>query len=131
MAKQLLFRLTRKDFDWSYFNGTGPGGQGKNKSRSAVRVRHAPSGAMAMCQDSRSKTDNEREAFMRLCATKEFKAWHKLECARRTGMLAAIEEKIEQDLHPSNLKVEVKSEDGKWVDWPEAPEEINTHQENP
>lgn len=116
MTKQLLFSLTRKDFEWSYFNGTGPGGQGKNKSRSAVRVRHAASGAHAQAQESRSKTDNERLAFQRLTADPLFTKWVRIEAARRTGMLDEIEEKVEREMKSNRIKVEAKR-DGKWVDW--------------
>jgi hypothetical protein len=44
--------------------------------------------------------------------TKEFKAWHKLESARRMGTLTAVEEEVDRQMR--NTKVEVRI-DGKWT----------------
>lgn len=44
--RELVFSLTKDDFEWEYFRGTGKGGQKKNKTSSAVRCKHLESGAV-------------------------------------------------------------------------------------
>lgn len=41
-----------------------------------------------------------------MAESKEFKAWHKLECARRLGQAAEIEKIISEQLLDKNLKIE-------------------------
>lgn len=114
--RELLFKLTRKDFVIEAKRGHGKGGQNRNVTNSACRITHPPSGATAQAQDQRDYKQNEQAAFLRLTATPEFKTWHKLEVARRMGMLKSVEREVDRQMSPENLKVEVKSEDGKWVD---------------
>lgn len=110
--KKLLFSVTAKDFNWDYFNGSGNGGQNRNKTQACVRCTHPPSGAQGVSQESRSQSDNKVKAFKRCIETKEFKAWHKLECARRTGMEAEVEQAVERQLQ--DVKIETKDENGRW-----------------
>jgi hypothetical protein len=53
-------------------------------------------------------------AFQRCIATPVFKAWHKLEVARRSGMLDAAERSVDDAMRETNIRTEVKSESGKW-----------------
>lgn len=55
-----------------------------------------------------------------MAETKEFKAWHKIETAKRLGDLVSIEDNVNQAMRDDNLKVEGKV-DGKWVPIEEAP----------
>lgn len=71
--KELLFSVTAADCDWSYTKGTGSGGQKKNKTSSAVHCTHRASRAHGYSEASRSQLDNKREAFVKMCNTKEFK----------------------------------------------------------
>jgi hypothetical protein len=41
-----------------------------------------------------------------MARTKEFKEWHKIECARRLGQLEQIEEILDKQMILSNLKIE-------------------------
>lgn len=104
--RELLFSVTAKDCRWDTFRGTGKGGQKRNKTESAVRCTHIASGAVGQSDDSRSQHDNRRTAFKRMAETDVFKAWHKLEVARRLGDEVKIREAVEAAMHPSNLKVE-------------------------
>jgi len=113
--KQLIFRLTRKDFVVEAKTGHGKGGQNRNRRRTACRIFHEPSGAEGNAQDEREYKRNERLAFERLVATKKFKTWHSIETARRLGQLARIDEEVERMMNPKNLSVEVKNEKGLWV----------------
>lgn len=115
MSKQLLLRLTKKDFRWTYFNGTGGGGQHRNKHANCVRLFHDPSGASAVAQDQRDKSANERKAFERICKTPEFMKWLKAESMKKSGEAALVEGKVKQQMQESI--VEVQDETGKWVPW--------------
>ena len=83
--KKLLFSVGMKDLEMQTFSVGGPGGGGKDTSNSGVRLIHRPSGARGEGRETRSSTQNKRAAFMHLIETKEFKAWHKAECARLMG----------------------------------------------
>lgn len=111
--KELLFSVTAADCDWQYMRGTGPGGQKRNKTESKVRCVHRASGASGESDETRSQHLNKASAFRKMAETKEFKAWHKMECARRMGTLSDIEQIVDDAMKDHNLRVEGKV-DGKW-----------------
>lgn len=111
--KKPLVRLTKKDFRFDYFSGSGGGGQNRNKVKNCVRIHHDPSGAMAVCQDHRDRPANERDAFKRICASKEFKTWIKIESLKAMGKEETIEQAVERQMREAI--VEVKDENGNWV----------------
>lgn len=113
MNKELLFSVTASDCKWAYTRGTGSGGQKKNKTSSAVHCKHELSGAHGYAEDTRSQYENKRLAFERMFKTKEFQTWVNLEAARRSGVMAEIDNNVEKELR--KVKVEVKM-DGKWVE---------------
>ena len=114
--RELLFSVTANDCEWDYVRGSGAGGQKRNKTSSAVRCRHLPSGAIGYAEDTRSQHKNKQLAFVRMSESIEFKRWHRLEVARRTGELLEIENKIEKELkNPNITKVEVHDERGRWI----------------
>lgn len=121
MAKEreVLFTVTAADCDWEYMRGTGPGGQKRNKTESKVRCIHRASGAVGESDETRSQHDNKSKAFVKMANTPKFKAWHKMECARRMGKLADIEETVEREMR-RNVKTEGRV-DGRWVPIEEAP----------
>lgn len=119
MSREVLFSVTAADCDWEYMRGTGPGGQKRNKTESKVRCTHRASGAVGESDESRSQHDNKSKAFVKMANTPKFKAWHKLECARRMGKLADIDEAVERELR-RNVKTEGRV-DGKWVPIEQAP----------
>lgn len=116
MPRELLFSLGANDCEWDYVRGSGAGGQKRNKTSSAVRCRHLPSGAIGYSEDTRSQSKNKQLAFVRMAESPEFKKWHKIEVARRTGALVEIREKIEREIkNPKVTKVEVHDEQGRWA----------------
>lgn len=114
MCKQLLFSVTAKDFTIQTFRSGGKGGQNQNKVNSGVRIIHEPSGARGEARDSRDQKTNKRNAFLRLLETPAWNAWHKLETARKLGLVNEAEEATEQAMQAENLLVEVKDENGNW-----------------
>ncbi len=71
-------------------------------------IRHpAPAGKRA---DSRDQHRNERAAFERLIASREFQNWHRVECARRLGQ--AVPETPEQILNRIDRMIEEGLRDG-------------------
>jgi protein subunit release factor A len=111
--RKLLFSVTATDCDWSYTKGTGAGGQKRNKTSSAVHCKHRASGARGYSEASRSQHENKSDAFVKMCETKEFKDWHRLEVYRRLGVLDQIEQAVAMGMRPENLRLEIKV-DGKW-----------------
>jgi len=116
MTKELLFSITAADCRFDYYRGSGAGGQHRNKTDSACRCTHEASGAVGQAEDTRSQHKNKRLAFVRMAATSKFRAWMRLEIARRTGALRQAEERVDQEMR-TNIRVEVQ-ENGRWV--PEA-----------
>lgn len=105
----------RKDFEVSYFCGSGPGGQARNKVASGVQIRHKESGAIGRASDSRSQFDNRASAFERLTKTAQFKFWvsqRLYELERKETM----EETVMQETTDADLRYEVQDEHGRWVE---------------
>ena len=113
MSKELLFSVTEKDFIFKFTRGTGKGGQKRNKTSSAGYCTHKESGAAGYSDATRSQHQNKVDAFTKCIETSVFKAWHKLEIAKRTGQLKEAEEEALRQM--KFAKVEFKK-DGKWVD---------------
>ncbi len=112
--KELLFSVTKNDIQISLFSGSGNGGQNRNKKQICVRMVHAPSGSISVGQRERTLPANMKDAFRNLVESKKFKAWHKLECARRLYDIDSIEDQVMEMMDPKNIKIEVKDENGRW-----------------
>ena len=108
--KKLLFSLTAKDFEFQTFCTGGKGGQHRNAKQNGVRCIHPPSGARAEHRDGRDQYLNRREAFRKCCESPEFKAWHRVEVPRRLGTLEKIEEEVDRQMDPKNIKIEYLEE---------------------
>lgn len=104
--KKLLFSITKDDFTWQTFRAGGKGGQNQNKVESGVRCIHKASGARGEARDSRDQLRNRRSAFERCVNTPVFKAWHKMEIARRLGQLQNLDEVVDKMMQSQNLKIE-------------------------
>ena len=120
-VKELLFSITKKDFEIDWFSGTGCGGQYRNKHQNCCRIRHKDSGAIATGQSQRDRISNLREAMENLIRIPAFQSWVRQKTYEITGEQAGIEENVEKAM--KNLKFEIKDENGKWKEVRE--EEIN------
>ena len=124
MTKEVLFSVTAADCDWEYMRGTGPGGQKRNKTESKVRCTHRDSGAVGESDETRSQHDNKRKAFVKMAESAKFKAWHKLETARRMGEMTTLNETVDNLMNPRYIKIEGKK-NGRWVPLEECDERTN------
>ncbi len=112
--KKLLFSVTKKDLEISFFSGTGSGGQHRNKHQNCVRMYHPDSGARTTGQSHRERQSNINEAFHSLVNHPKFKMWH----SKKTMEVLSdetIEEKVSKSIQEKNLRIEGK-ENGKWVE---------------
>lgn len=110
--KELLFSVTKNDFEVDWFSGTGCGGQYRNKHQNCCRIRHKDSGAIATGQSQRDRVSNLKEAMENLTKSPKFKAWVKVRVGEVTGEKADIEAKVDRAMR--HLKFEVKDEAGNW-----------------
>lgn len=106
MKRTLLFSVTKKDLEISYFSGTGAGGQYRNRHKNCVRIKHPDSGVIVTGQEERSLRQNLRNAFNRLVNHPQFKKWLRLESARIAIKGPSIDELVEEAMRPENLKIE-------------------------
>ena len=108
--KELLFSVTKKEFDIQTFRSGGRGGQRQDKVETGVRIIHKASGARGEARENRKQAINRKNAFNRLVGTKEFQKWLKVEIAKRTGEAQLLESRVkkivEEQMKPENLKVE-------------------------
>lgn len=116
--KDILFSVTRKDLEISWYSSPGPGGQKKNKTKNACRIRHAASGAMVTAQERRERTANQKAALYRLVEHPKFKLWWR----RRVHEILnheTLEEAVDRQMAPRNIWTEVQDADGRWTlaDW--------------
>lgn len=107
MKKELIFSVTKKDFDIHFYSGTGAGGQHRNKHQNCVRMKHRDSGVTATGTSSKSRQNNLKEAFLTIVKSKKFEAWRKRETSMRLFEGISIEEKVKRMMAPENLKIEV------------------------
>lgn len=115
MPKTKLFSVSIHDCIVEEIASTGGGGgQNKNRRHTAIRITHPPSGAKGYSADQRDQLANKRTAFRRMAETDAFGKWVKLEaCRLNTGK--TIEQLVDEDMSPENLKVEVRTPEG-WTE---------------
>lgn len=111
--KELLFSVTKKDLNITYFSGTGGGGQHRNKHQNCVRMKHADSGASVTGQSNKERKSNIKEAFLNLVGHPKFKMWQTRK-AMEVIEGKTLEKKVEDMMQPENLKVEGKGACGVW-----------------
>lgn len=106
LSKQLLFSLTKKDFEVQTFRSGGKGGQHQNSTDSGVRIFHRESGAVGECRNHRSQHQNRKQAFIRLTENETFKRWLRVKIAVASGRLANLDRQWEEWTKEENFKVE-------------------------
>lgn len=104
--KQLLFSVTLEDCRVDTFTVGGNGGSGKDTSNTGVRITHIESGAVGKAVDTRSQSKNKKLAFKRMAESKKFKDWHRIECAKRLGIISNIDKIIDNQMSEENITIE-------------------------
>jgi protein subunit release factor B len=112
MTKELLFSVTKKDFDIQTFRSGGKGGQNQNKVSSGVRIVHRDSGAVGESRRERSQLQNKRLALQHLVANPKFRVWINKK-AYEALTKKSIDKIIEEQMKPENLKTEIMK-NGEW-----------------
>jgi len=111
--RKLLFSVTKKDFEVQTFRAGGKGGQHQNKTDSAVRIIHKDSGSVGISRNDRSQHRNKKLALERLTKTTKWRLWIQRK-ANEVIEGKTIEQKVEEDMNPKNLRIEIR-ENGQWI----------------
>ena len=110
MSRELLFSVTKKDLEITWFSGKGAGGQYRNKHQNCCRIKHKESGVIVTGQDERSQKQNLKNAFLRLTKHSDFKKWLRIRAAELSGRWLGEEREIQrivdEMMKPENLKIE-------------------------
>ena len=114
MARERLLSVTLDDCDVQTFRSGGKGGQNQNKRDTGVRIIHRNSGAVGEARDERSQLQNKKLAFGRMARHPKFKIWVNRQVWFRGE---SPERRVERDMEPEKLLVEVRGEGG-WVPEP-------------
>jgi len=112
--REHLFSVTKKDLDVQTFRSGGKGGQNQNKRNTGVRIIHKESGVVGESREERSQLQNKKIAFKRLSEHPKFKLWINRK-AQEIINKKKIEEIVEEQMRPENLKVEIVDDKGRWV----------------
>ena len=105
----LIFSITKNDFEVQTFRSGGKGGQNQNKVESGVRIIHRDSGCVSEAREQRDQLQNKRIAFKRLIEQPQFKTWFKIEAAKRMmggERLRQINKEVDEMMQEKNLKIE-------------------------
>lgn len=110
MSRELLFSVTKKNFDITHFSGTGGGGQHRNKHQNCVRIKHKESGVITTGQSHKERKANMKDAFNNMVSHPKFKVWLSKQVYELSEQCKddkiAIERKVNEAMKEENLKVE-------------------------
>lgn len=110
MSKELLFSITKGDFDITYFSGTGKGGQHRNKHQNCVRLKHKETGVIGTGQSFKSRIQNQKEAFNNVINDPKFKVWFNDKIYQYSRQddedKKYIQRKVDNAMKEKNLKIE-------------------------
>ena len=112
--KELLFSITRRDLQLTYFSGKGAGGQHRNKHQNCLRLFHPDSGVRVTGQSHKERRANIKEALGNLIAHPKFMMWHRRK-VQEVLEGKSIDKKVEEALDPKNLKIECY-QDSQWIE---------------
>lgn len=112
---KVSFRLTKEDFVFSWFSGSGGGGQNRNKHQNCLRLTHQASEVTGTGQTGRDRPHNQKIAFESITNSPKFKFW----CEQKLKELedgASLEEKIDEEMKKSeNFECQIKDVNGIWI----------------
>ena len=108
------FSVTKKDFEITWFSGTGGGGQHRNRHANCCRLKHKDTGIITTGQSYKERRHNQKEALHNMAKNRFFLAFCEQKLRELEGAQSP-EEWVEEQLKEENLLVEGKDEKGKWV----------------
>lgn len=111
--KEKILTISKKDFKVQTFQSGGPGGQHQNRTSSGVRIIHIESGAVGESRNDKSQHRNKKLALQRLVKKQKFQLWVQRKVFEVTGG-KTIEQRVEEQMYPENLKIEGRDKEGKW-----------------
>ncbi len=114
MTRTLALSVTIKDCEVQHFRAGGNGGQNQNKRDTGTRIIHHPSGARGESREERSQLQNKRLAFRKMVESAAFKVW----LNRTLAQGPTPEERVERDMQPENLRIEIRDDAGRWAPAP-------------
>lgn len=115
--KVLLFSVTTENgLVVETFRSGGPGGQNQNKRDTGARVRHPESGAVGESREERSQWQNKKTALKRMVADHRFQFWVTQKIRQYDGHLTAEEWVMREMESLEHFKIEVRDEEGRWVE---------------
>lgn len=109
--KELLFSITRKDFNITYFSGKGGGGQHRNKHKNCVRIKHKETGIITTGQEERSLPQNLKNAFNRMAKHPKFQLYLKKRASGNMVDEYEINKKVDEMMREENLNIEYLGEE--------------------
>ena len=125
--RQKLFSITKNDFEFQTFRGSGNGGQNVNKVETCCRMIHKDSGTITLGTEERTQWANKQNAFNKMMKHPKFKAWLKLKTARVLGIIKTpeqIEKEVDESMRDDNLRVEARDKNGKFRLMESEPENL-------
>ena len=114
MTRELLFSVTKKDLELSWFSGSGAGGQHRNRHKNCVRLFHPDSGVRVTGQSHKERNSNIREALNNLVKHPKFGLWQ-LRQVNEIVSGKSIEKWVDESMSPDNIIVEGKDDQGRWT----------------
>ena len=115
---QTKFSVTKKDFEVTWFSGTGSGGQHRNKHQNCCRLKHIATGVITTGQSYRERPANQKEALTNMANNAFFKAYCNQKLLELEGAQTA-EEWVDEQMKEQHLLIQVKDENGKWTEMKE------------
>ena len=105
MSKRAEFSITKKDFDVSWYSGTGAGGQHRNRHMNSCRLRHRETGVTKTGQNNRDRASNQRDAMRAMAEDPRILAFCEMRL-REIERGETLEEVVDRMMAPENLKIE-------------------------
>ena len=112
--RDLLFVVTRKDFDETHIRGSGAGGQHRNKVSTGVRLHHRASGATAESVEHKSQDQNRRAAWRKIRETPEWKVWFRDMVAATSGR-KTVQERLDEMMMDDKIITQILDQRNRWV----------------
>jgi len=113
VKRELLFSVTKKDLDITWFSGCGAGGQHRNKHQNCIRIQHRASGTLVTGQSHKERQSNIKEALKNLTSNPKFKVWLSRMIYEVLGG-KTLDERVNEMMEPNHIKVETRNESGNW-----------------